>query len=145
MEDIINDYRVYIELREILKYTDKSINDKIPKRVFSLLNSVNSNGYEFSYDFSKNLDEQKVSPKTFELLSGLYIKYCCDEEKAQKLIKICKQNDEDINKKFEFNWHEHKADKRTETVKNEQVTNLTVIKENIFTRIINKIKNIFKR
>lgn len=143
MEETIEDYMIYVELKEILKYTDKSIVKKIPQRVLDKINSVNSNGYKFTYDVSKELNEQNILQKTKELLSGLYIKYCCDEATSNRLIKKCKENDEIAYKQYEINWD--KKTKNDDIVENETVTDLVVQKQGFFTKIFNKIKSLFKR
>ena len=145
MEETIEDYMIYIELKEILKYTDKSIVEKIPQRVLDKINSVNSNGYKFTYDVSKELNEQNILQKTKELLSGLYIKYCCEEATANKLIKKCKENDEIAYKQYEINWDKNKIEKIDDTVENESIKDLVVQKQGFFTKIFNKIKSLFKR
>ena len=95
MEQAISDYKIYIELREIIKYLEPKIKNKIPQRLIEKLNSVNYSDYKFVYDFSKELNEQKVQSKTKELLSGIYLKYCCDEPRKTELINKCKSNDEE--------------------------------------------------
>lgn len=146
MEETIEDYMIYVELKEILKYTDKSIIEKIPQKVLNKINSVNSNRYKFKYDINKELNEQDILQKTKELLSGLYIKYCCDEETAKRLTKKCKLNDEIAYKQYEIKWDKNNKQKKIEdTVENDTVTDLVVKKQGFFAKIFNRIKSIFKR
>lgn len=147
MEDTLKDYKSYIELREILKYTDSNVANNIPKKVFEMLNSINGNGYKFEYDFTKSLNEQKISKQTKELLAGLYIKYCCDEKTSKELIEKCKLNDEIAHKQYEIQWNKKNSkQKKLENIsENNNTTDLVVQKQGIFTKIINKIKSIFKR
>lgn len=146
MEETIEDYMIYVELKEILKYTDKSITEKIPQKVLNKINSVNSNGYKFKYDINKDLNEQDILQKTKELLSGLYIKYCCDEATAKRLTEKCKLNDEIAYKQYEIKWDKKDKQKKIEdTVENDAVTDLVVKKQGFFAKLFNKIKSIFKR
>lgn len=147
MEETIEDYMIYVELKEILKYTDKSIKEKIPEKFLNKINSVNSNGYKFTYDINKELNEQDILQKTKELLSGLYIKYCCDELTAKRLTEKCKLNDEIAYKQYEIKWDkENSKQKKTENIsKNVTATDLAVQKQGFFAKLLNKIKSIFKR
>ena len=151
MEESLSDNKVYIELREILKYTEYDILKKIPQRVLDILNSINDTNYNFKYDFSKSLNEQKIQTKTKELLAGLYIKYCCDEKKAQELIKKCKENDEKFENQFEVKFRNERKEtvndipENINQMENETGKELIVVKKNIFSAIINKIKEFFRR
>ena len=146
MEETIEDYMVYVELKEILRYTDKNIVNKIPQRALDKINSVNSDGYKFTYDISKDLNEQDILQKTKELLSGLYIKYCCNETTAKRLTEKCKLNDEIAYKQYEIKWDKNDKQKKIEdALENDSVTDLVVQKQGIFAKILNKIKSIFKR
>ena len=112
--------------------------------------NINSNTYyKINANYQKVGDTEIwisrfcIDKKTKELLSGLYIKYCCDEQEANELLEICKENDKKIEHQYDINW------KKNESISDsvaDSVTDLTIVKnENIFIRFINKIKSIFKR
>lgn len=147
MAETIEDYMIYVELKEILKYTDKSITDKIPQKILNQINSVHSNEYTFTYDINKELDEQDILQKTKELLSGLYIKYCCDEATANRLISKCKLNDEIPYTQYEIKWDKNNKKKKQnkDTVENNTVINLVTQKQGFLKKIFNKVNSIFKR
>lgn len=143
MEEISKEYKSYIELREILKYADSSIVNKIPKSIFKKLDSIEDNGYKFRYDLSKSLNDQKILKQTKELLAGLYIKYCCDENTSKRLIDICKQNDEKYYKQFEIEWN--KNNKIDNLSRNKMDTNLVKQDQGTLAKIFYKIKKLFKK
>lgn len=128
---------IYIELKEILSYTDKKILNRIPQKILEKINSVDNSLYEFKYEIGKSLHNQKIHKKTKEILAGIYIKYCCNEEKSKILIEKCKENDEKKSKNFEINW------KKKNTLKKEN-TDLDVIRQGFFRKILKKIVTFLK-
>ena len=154
MQEAVTNYKMYIELREILKHTEASVVKKIPKAFLKKLDSVDANGYEFKYDVSKPLKEQKILTLTKELLAGLYIKYCCSEEEAKQLTQKCVANDSIANKDFGINWKRNsnnsqqktQVDNNQQIQEQEEVTDVAVYqKHGFFFNLINKIKNFFRR
>ncbi len=147
MEQTIKDYKVFVELKEILKYIEDDIFEKIPKSIIEKINAVDSNGYSFKYDFSKKLNEQKIELKTKQILSSLYIEYCCDEQKKEELLEKCRKNDIEYAKSVEINWDERSAIKKKNdenSISNDISTELIVKKKGILSIIIDKIKRLFK-
>lgn len=152
MEETLQNYKVYIELKEILNHVEPSFKNKLPKNLIQRLDNLNNNEYNFNYDTTKPLNEQKILKQTKELLSGLYLKYCCDEAESTELIKICKENEVTRSKDFEVNWEERKQKaSNTESIeetidKEEKVSeqnSLQIIeetKDSFIKRLINKIK-----
>ena len=144
MEQISEEYKSYIELREILKYVDLEIVKKIPNQIISYLNSISSSGYEFKYDFTKSLNDQNIHKHTKELLSGIYIKYCCDEKTAKELMEKCKNNDVKPSTSFE-NINSNQFESIQSTANNEKaVTGLSNTKKSFFSSLFSKIKKLFK-
>ena len=147
---VINSTNVFVEITEIFKYIEKDILEKIPQKVRDeIKNNCNPN-YRFEYDPRKSLNEQNIKEETKDLLSALYLMYCCDETTKNEILKICKENEDSYNRELAEKYSYEKLfknrKKATHIIEDDTITDLVVHKEeNIFTKIINKIKSIFKR
>ena len=72
--------RVLIQTKEILKYFEKDLLDKIPKELIEKLNSVDSTEYQFDFDKNKRLNDPRILKETKEFISAIFMQYCCNEE-----------------------------------------------------------------
>ncbi len=111
MESYINNYsEVFTELSEIFKYVSGDILEKIPQSLKNEIERNKSREYNFVYDTKKSFEEQKFMDETKDLLSAIYLMYCCSKDEQKELIKICEENEKiyeelknvkDINDIFE--------------------------------------------
>ena len=127
--------RVLIQTKEILKYFEKDLLDKIPKELIEKLNSVDSTEYQFDFDKNKRLNDPRILKETKE-----FIQYCCNEEEREKLNKICIENDKKKTKHFEAET----VLKEEEKIKSNNLPITVEEKVPLYKRIIMKIKNLFK-
>lgn len=157
----LNSNRTYSEMYELLNLLGDEYIKKIPKKLYSLICNQRDSSYEA--DFFGNdglLDESKISQETVALFSVLNIKYFMDnEEEKKKLLATFEENErryqEELREKlnpddiFKNREKESKVLEKQEEIQvdSSSDTNVQMIeyKENIFQRIWNKIKNIFKR
>ena len=147
MEDFIligNYANVLTETYEIFQYLSTDILEKIPENLKKEIKKNRNIKYQFKYYLSKSLAEQKILQETKDLISAIYLMYCCDNEEKQELLKICKENEiryrEDMNKK-------HCTDnifKQKEMNKNISKELIEIPKESWYEKILNKIKKIIK-
>ena len=132
--------RVLIQTREILKYFEKDLLDKIPKELIEKLNSVDSAEYKFEFDKNKRLNDPRILKETKEFISAIFMQYCCNEEERKKLNNICIENDEKGIKHFD-------AEALLKEEKKFESNNLPITVEEkvpLYKRIILKIKKLFK-
>lgn len=138
----------YKEVLEILKYIPKIDYDKIPIEKIELYKTMQDKNYIFKYNPSKTLDEQNVSKRAKAIIGLLFRDYWATESQKQKILAKQKyerqQIEEKKSKTFQYN------DIFRNTSPKEDITNaisnnsIIEYKENLFTIILNKIKNIFK-
>lgn len=76
--------RAFVELKEIIKYFDNDIKNKIPDELKQAINQVKQNGYHFVYNEKIPLYGQEILPETKSLLSILYSDYLCSVEEKKK-------------------------------------------------------------
>ena len=116
----------YTEVLDILKYISKEDYEKIPKSKIKVFEENSNKNYSFKYDVDKTLEEQNVSEIAKMIIAILCRDYWTTNE--QRYIIIKKQRE---------------AREEQERQIRERI-NLEIYKEeNIFKRIISKIKEIF--
>lgn len=137
------------EIDEILKYLPAEYVEKIPAKLREFFNKVKKEDYVSKIDPYKQLDEQELKPKTKTLLTVIYRNYWCNEEERAELDKILIENDKKYEEELRERYNPDNIFKKKEIVEEKVETieeNLpTVVKENIFTRVWNFIKNILKK
>ena len=143
---MIDEDRLIVETQEIFKYLDRNIYNKIPEKIRSIINEYKGK-YEFTYGIDKELNEQNISQPTKDLIVGLYYRYAASEESKKIILNnIEKYENETIKKEKELN-EKYSADKlfknKNESV--QEVQSLTIKKDSIFKKIINKILFFFKK
>lgn len=132
--------RVLIQTKEILKYFEKDLLDKIPKELIEKLNSVDSTEYQFEFDKNKRLNDPRILKETREFISAIFMQYCCNEEEREKLNKICIENDKKKTKHFDAET----LLKEEEKIESNNLPITVEEKVPLYKRIIIKIKRLFK-
>ena len=146
----------YTELLDILKYISKEDYEKIPKSKIKVFEENCNKNYNFIYDENKTLDEQNVSEITKVIIAILFRDYWATKEQRYIIIKkqqeIKDQKQKELMAKFEQNKNISEKDLKKVNVASDldididyaRGTNLETYKEeNIFKRIISKIRGIF--
>ena len=138
----------YKEVLCVINNLVKEDYQKIPKEYIDFLKDNCNNEYEFEYDTSKPFKEQKLLDDTKYILFGLFEKFgATDNQKAK--IKSYKAN-------YKIKLEEQKREKynsdnlfknNNEKIIKEDVTTTKMIeyKENIFKKLISKIKSVFHK
>lgn len=142
----------YKEVFEILKYIPNADYNKIPKEKIELYKTMQDKNYNFKYDPSKTLDEQNVSKRAKAIIGLLFRDYWATDIQREKILAKQKYERERIEEEKAQNYQYEDLFKknRTEIQQTEvkaDVENVSLVeyKESVFTKILNKIKSIFKR
>ena len=146
----------YTEVLDILKHISKEDYEKIPKSKIKVFEENCNKNYNFTYDENKTLDEQNVSEITKVIIAILFRDYWTTNEQRYIIIKkqqeIKDQKQKELMAKFEQNKNISEKDLKKVNVASDldididyaRGTNLETYKEeNIFKRIISKIREIF--
>ena len=155
---MVNYSNVLTETSEILNYFDKRILEKIPQKLKDKIQESKNNAYHFQYDKSKTLVEQKIMQETKDLISAIYLMYCCDGEKRQQLLDICKENEKEsmeyLNQNYDIselfknrkeNIREN-AVQKIESTENDVNNKIAIIEEEKwYNKLYAKIKSFFNR
>lgn len=146
----------YTEVLDILRYISKEEYEKIPKTKIQMFEENSNKNYNFKYDVDKTLEEQNVSEITKMIIAILYRDYFATKEQKYVIIKKQREAREEQERQIRERIEQNKKIKE-DSLKVIDVssdldldldyargTNLEIYKEeNIFKRIISKIREIF--
>lgn len=146
----------YTEVLDILRYISKEDYEKIPKSKIKVFEENSNKNYSFKYDVDKTLEEQNVSEIAKLIIAILCRDYWTTNEQRYIIIKKQREAREEqerqIRERIEQNRQIKEDSLKVIDVSSDldldldysRGTNLEIYKEeNIFKRIIIKIKEIF--
>lgn len=150
MENINKTKMAFSETYEIIKHSNKDIQNKISPKFINLLELNRDASYIPNIDYSKSLDEQKIQHETKIILGIIYRDYLCDSPKRQELIKNENELLEQIEKERQEKYSVDNLFKNLKYAQNnnDETENKEIMefkKENWLSKIWNKIINIFKK
>ena len=146
-----NRKNAYTEVYIILQELNEEEYNKIPPEVVQILKENSNEEYEYELDEKLELKEQPMLPETKAILFNLFRDYLATPEQKIKVIRMqneARQKNE-LKKQQIYNtdvfFNKQKEDTREKEIKQEDKENMQLIeyKENIFKRILNKIKSFF--
>lgn len=136
----------FTEINEILKYLDKDLLNKIPKKFIDNIKENMSISYNLEYDNTKELNEQNLKPETRAILSVIYRDYICSEDVKNEIMQKDRKEWIESEKKKEFGNRELFQQKTIKNSSIEENKYLQIIeKQNIIIKIIDKIKIIWRK
>ena len=150
---INTEYReALVEVLEIIDHLEEDEKSKIPSEIVEFYEKNKSKTYIPNINFEEDISKYNIKNKTREILAGIYIDYLCDDEKKKsEYIKKLRNNEYNYEekKKKSFNQNTIFKNKQTQDLKNEQIQDtksmIKVEKKGWFSKILNKIKKIFKK
>lgn len=129
----------YNEILEVLKLIPSYDYLKIPSEKIEYFKKHSIKNYDFKID---NLDSVKLSRNTYVIYTELYKEYIATNEEKEKINEILKLN----RIKKQENWKEQDLFNNKKIENKIEEKGLTEIKkETIFKKIINKIKQLWKK
>ena len=146
----------YTEVLDILKYISKEDYEKIPKSKIKVFEENSNKNYSFKYDVDKTLEEQNVSEIAKMIIAILCRDYWTTNEQRyiikKKQREAREEQERQIRERIEQNRQIKEDSLKVIDVSSDldldldyaRGTNLEIYKEdNIFKRIISKIREIF--
>ena len=148
-----NRKNAYTEVYIILQDLNEEEYNKIPPEVIETLDANRNKEYEYELDDELELKDQPMLPETKAILFNLFRDYLATPEQKTKIIRMqneARQKNE-LKKQQMYNtdvFANKSINKTTKLNENEVKTNnnekqIVEYKENIFKRILNKIKSLF--
>ena len=149
MIKIENYPNAYKEVYVILSSMSKEDIDKIPKDFMDMIKNNMNDEYEFEIYDDIGFDEQILLQETKTILAYIFMNYWGTEEQKEKIKTRFAQElieEENLKKKYYSNDLFSNKNGKVQNVKKEESMQMVEYKEkNIFTRILDSIKNILKR
>ena len=143
-----NRKNAYVEVYTILQELDKEEYSKIPPEVIETIEANRNEDYEYELDDELELKYQPMLPETKAILFNLFRDYLASPEQKAKIIRMqneARQKNE-LKKQQMYNNDVFANRQKEDTVQlNSEKTQIVKYKENIFKRILNKIKKFFIR
>jgi len=141
------------EVLDILKHMDKIYTNKIPEKFMNFLTENQSQTYKPKFNHSKNLNQLDIKEKTKDILGVIYLNYWSNEEEKKAYINKLKDNQEKYQLKAREKYNPNSIfDNSNNNIEGAVYSNLNAMPVNkkdintsFFNKIINKIKNIFKK
>lgn len=143
--------QAFSEVNEILSYLSKENYNKIPKEVIDAIEENKDDDYVFFIDTTIPFEEQEILEESKAILFNIYKDYLSNDEIKDKIIEL--QKEEQIVKESINSSNIHLNDlfpkKPEKEIEVEVKTETALIQidnnKNIFIKILEKIKNIFKK
>ncbi len=145
---MINETKLaYAEVYEILELLEDEYRQRVPQKIREFFKEEKDKNYVPIIKADTSLLEQNLKRETFSILTILELNYWCDsEQEKEELLKELKENEEEYKKELYEKYNPDNIFKNKEI--NEQNQNIALIeyKEKSFIiKILDKIKNLFKR
>ena len=145
---VTNKYsNAFTEVYKILQYLDRNTYTKIPLDLITLIKDNRNINYKYKIQLDKKLKNQNILPETKAILFNIFRDYLSTEEQREKIKQWQLDYLKNIEKNKTINYN-------TDIFKNKHIINMPVSikkndlveikKTNLFKKIINKIKNLFK-
>lgn len=144
---------VAAEVLIALNYSHQDIINKIPHPLIKELEEISDKEYKIELDKSKSLSEQNLMPESFDVLAGIYLRYCASDETKKRFYSKTK-----LNKIYDIEAEKiakHEPLEINEQIKNNELQNNNEIQNNNtlqevkktswIKRLINRIKSMFVR
>ena len=143
-----NRKNAFAEVYTILKELNEEEYNKIPPEVIKTIEANRNEDYEYEIDDELELKDQPMLPETKAILFNLFRDYLATPEQKAKIIRMqneARQKNE-LKKQQMYNTDVFANIQKEDTVQlNSEKTQIVKYKENIFKRILNKIKRFFSR
>lgn len=143
--------KAYSEIYTVLEYMPSEYVSKIPEKIIKLFRTEKLENYEVNINKSNPLDKNYLSKKTMVLIAMLNYQYWCPNKKVKDtLYKTYSANNEKYQKEMEEKYSVDNLFKNKKNVaqieQKEESVAMVEYKESLFSRILNKIKQmLFKR
>ena len=143
-----NRKNAYAEVYTILQELNEEEYNKIPPEVIETIEANRNEDYEYELDDELELKDEPMLPETKAILFNLFRDYLATPEQKAKIIRMqneARQKNE-LKKQQMYNIDVFANRQKEDKVQtNSEKTQIVEYKENIFKRILNKIKRFFSR
>jgi len=140
--------QAYSEVDEFLSLLSEHERNKIPENLREIFRQEKDKDYIKGINPSIEIKDQNLLEETLAIIAMLNLNYICeDEEEKARLREVYANNEKKYQDIFQvdFNADEVFGTKDEYFTQKLEEQIIVPVKENIFEKIINKIKRIFRR
>lgn len=151
MEVNIQTRQAYSEIDEFLSLLDEKKRNEVPFKLREFFKKEKDNKYHKIINPNISVREQNLKSQTLALIALLNLQYWCkNEQEKERLKRVYANNEnkyqEELRKKYNSdNIFKKKINQNKTEEKIEESNYLTEYKENIFIKLLNKIKLIIRK
>ena len=139
----------FSEVYKVIDLLGREYKEKLPSKLLKFIDDNRDKECIIIIDPDESMLEQDISEEARDFLAYLDLEYWCDEEEKKKLIKQYKDNEEKLQNQLKEKYDvEQIFEKRRNAIEeNNERKDLVEYKEkkNVFSKIINFFKKIFKK
>ena len=143
---LISDKDVYSEVYSVLNLLGDYFIEKIPVDTYKMIKENRNKDYNPIYNLNISLDKQKISRRSLSVIALFDVNYWSGIERKSILKEMFKQNG--IQRQKELS-EKYKIEDMFKPIvrENKNTSEEIIVKEekNIFYKILDKIKNLFKK
>jgi uncharacterized membrane protein YgaE (UPF0421/DUF939 family) len=130
------------EILNILKNIEPEYVYVLPIELIEYLNNNSLKDESRNYSgFNENGDIE-VSDEAEEILTFMYLNYWAEENEKKELLEKLTNNEKELEEKYDI---QKVFNKRNETKTYKEELQLVQVKDNLFTRILNKLKKLLRK
>lgn len=138
------DYKDYVQVKEVLNNFSIEDQNKVPTDLFNKIEN-NASGANYSLILDKNIPlENQISRQAMGCIIYIVTKYIANTEQKSEIKNILVNNSKEFQKSANKRLEEFRNNKTYNEIKKNNLP-IEIKEDNIITKIINKIKSIFKR
>lgn len=140
--------KAYVEIIELLKYFSIEQVKKIPETKLKVFLKFRDKTYNYKVDETKSFFEQDMMPETKAIFTILFEDYWATDEQKKILMQKEKEAFKELEDKKRNLYNPDnlfKNKKVNEVEKYIENTDITLLNEKWYNKIIRVLKNIFKR
>lgn len=137
----------YKEVYVILNNMNEKEKSAIPQEFLEMVEAKMNNDYEFQLQENVEFENQTLLRETKAILAYIFLNYWATEDQKTKIEHVFNQDIiEKEEEKGKYNPQElFNNKKEEESIPKEELQIVDYKKENIVVRLINRIKNLFKK
>lgn len=131
----------YTEVYEMLKLMGEDYIKKLPEELYEYIEQNVDPSYIHGVSF--NIDDIDLSDQAADMITYLNYEYFANEKTKKILEDISNSNIEKLKEKYDTENMFQRREIKKDTIVTENLE-IEPVKESFFTKIINKIKSLFK-
>jgi len=137
--------RTYSEVYGILNMMGEFYINKLPKKLYSMIETQRAMDYNPQYDINQGLESQNIGRQSLAMIMLIHLDYWSDEEQKSEIKRILKKNQEEIEEKYSIDKIFERKKENVQEIEKTESVELVEYKEPIIQKIRKFIYGIFHR